>query len=46
MARFLATFFGNALVLNDRFLDLVSNAQNRVERGHWILKDHRDSVPA
>src|SRR5260370_31366063 len=25
-----------------RFADLVGNRQNRIERRHWILEDHRD----
>ena len=30
----------------DRLRDLLADSQNRIERGHRVLKDHRDLVAA
>ena len=33
---------GNGLVHQDGFNDLAPDAEHRVQRGHWLLKDHCD----
>ena len=34
------------LVQLDRFADLIADGENRIERGHRLLEDHRDLVAA
>jgi hypothetical protein len=31
---------GQALVIEQRFHELVPHGEHRVERGHWFLEDH------
>jgi len=40
----LHAFGGRALVDADRLGDLVPHGEERVQRRHWILKDHGDPL--
>ena len=43
----LGTFRGvDVGMKNEHFFDLRSDRHRRVERGHWLLEDHRDVAPA
>src|SRR3990172_1900698 len=39
-------FFAQPLMQLDRLADLVADGEDRIERGHRLLKDHRDLVAA